>query len=274
MFLIPLWYWNLTKPQIKHFVLPRNAKDDQMPLESPGTGRIMAIIGIGVFCSFSIIFLINYWNADIAYGWGYNYNRINAYTEANPYLEKAVKMRGGEDLYKNELSINLAALTILAAQQQDANTATQFATRAKILSDEVARDNPNNVVYWKARTRVLFSLAELSPQLLPEAVEAIDRANALAPTDAKIIYNQALIYDQTGKKDEALKLLDKAVQLKPNYRDAYYAKALFLTQLAEENKDNPKGSEYNTQAKKILNFIIENIAPQDQQANDLLKTLN
>lgn len=273
MFLIPLFYWGVTKPKIKYFGIPKSESEDAV-YEGPGTGRIMTIIGLGVFCLYCIFFLINYWNADIAYGLGYNYDHINAYQEANPYLEKAVKMRGGEDLYKNELSVNLAALALTAAQQQNSNSASQFATRSKLLSDEVARENPNNVVYWKARTRVMFSLSELSPTVLPEAVTAIETANKLAPTDAKIVYNQALIYDQVGRKEEALALLNKAIKLKPNYRDAYYAKALFLSQNADaEKKDKSKQTELKNEAKKTLEFILTNINASDQQVKDLLKTL-
>lgn len=272
MFLIPLFFWCLTKPSIKLFTLPKSSQD-YITSESPGTGRIMSIIVLGIFCLYLIFFLINYWNADIHYGLGYNYNRINAFQEANPSLEKAVKMHGGEDLYKNELSVNLAALALLAAQQKDINTASQYATRAKELSDEVARDNPNNVVYWKARTRVMFSLAELSPTVLADSVAAIEKAAILAPTDAKVIYNQALIYDQIGKKAEALELLNKAIKLKINYRDAYYAKALFLSQQAETSKEASEKSSLKQQSIDTLNFILQNISPSDQQSKDLLKSL-
>ncbi len=273
LFLIPLFYWALLKPQAKYLLMPKGSSEDYVTSEPPGTGRIMTIIGLGVFCLYCLLFLVNYWQADIHYGLGYNYNRINAFAEANPSLEQAVKMRGGEDLYKNELSVNLAALALMAAQNKDLNTASTYATRAKELSDEVARDNPNNVVYWKARTRVMFSLAELSPTVLPESVTAIERARQLAPTDAKVVYNQALIYDQVGRKDEARALLDAAIKLKPNYRDAYYAKALFLTQLAETEKDVSKKTALKDQAKEVLEFVLSQVATNDPQSQDLLKTL-
>ncbi len=274
MFLLPLFYWCITKPTHKLFTLPKSAKEDFITSESPGTGRVMAIIGLGIFCIYCIFFLVNYWNADIHYALGYNYNHINGFAEANPSLEKAVQMRGGEDLYKNELSVNLAALALLAAQQKDMNTAAQYATRAKNLSDEVARNNPNNVVYWKARTRVIYSLAELSPNLISESVAAIEKAAQLAPTDAKVIYNQALIYDQIGEKEKALALLNKAIEMKKDYRDCYYAKALFLSQKADTEKKDPKQSALLKQeAKDNLNFILTHINPNDQQTKDLLKTL-
>ncbi len=272
-FFLPLLYWAYTKPTEKYFMIPKEATEGYITSESPGTGRIMTIVALGAFSLYSLIFLLNYWNADVHYGLGYNYNRINAFQQANPSLEEAVKMRGGEDLYKNELSVNLAALALTAAQQKDLNTASQYATRAKDLSDEVARDNPNNVVYWKARTRVMFSLAELSASVLPDSVAAIEKARELAPTDAKVVYNQALIYDQVGRKDEARKLLDIAIQLKSNYRDAYYAKALFLTQEAEQEKDTSIKNQKTQEASEILQFVLKNVAPGDKQTEDLLKSI-
>jgi len=273
LFLIPLFFWALTKPESKFTTIPAESHDQPISSEPLGTGRIMTMIGLGGFSLYCLIFLINYWNADVSYALGYNYNRINAFTEANPHLEKAVSMRGGEDLYKNELSINLAALALLAAQQNNQELTAQLATRAKTLSDEVAQSNPNNVVYWKARTRVIFSLAELSPPLLNEAVAAIEKSSQLAPTDAKVLYNQGLIFDQVGRKEEALQKLDKAISLKANYRDAYYAKGLFLSQAAEAEQNPTKKQALKEEATKTLEFIITNISPTDQQSKDLLETL-
>lgn len=274
MFLLPVFYYALTKSTSGAFSFPKGPEEDYVASDGPGTGRIMAILALGVLCLYFIFYLINYWNADINYALGYNYNRINEFQQANPSLERAVEMRGGEELYKNELSVNLAALALIAAQQKDNNSALQFATRSKELSDEVARTNPNNVVFWKARTRVMFSLAELSPTLMPEAVTAIERAHELAPTDAKVLYNQALIYDQVGQKDKALKVLNETIAAKRDYRDAYYAKALFLSQMIETNKkDKDKVEEFKKEAVDALNFILKNNNPNDQQAKDLLKTL-
>jgi tetratricopeptide (TPR) repeat protein len=234
----------------------------------------MAMLGVAIFSLYGIFFLVNYWNADINYALGYNYQQITEFSQANPYLEKAVAMRGGEDLYKNELSVNLAALSIGFAQQKDVANTTKFATRAKELSDQVSQRNPNNVVYWKARTRVMFSLAQLNPAFINDAIAAIEKAHQLATTDAKITYNQALIYDQAGQKDKAIAVIDETIKLKPNYREAYYAKALFLSGMIEkEAKNSPKIPGYKKGAIDSLNFILQNILPNDEQAKNLLKTL-
>lgn len=273
MFFIPLFYWSTTNPNAKFFVLPKNSKEDFVP-STISAGQIMAMIVVAIVSIYSIFFLSNYWNADINYALGYNYQQINEFSQANPYLEKAVSMRGGEDLYKNELSVNLAALSIGFAQQKDVTSTTQYATRAKELSDSVSQRNPNNVVYWKTRTRVMFSLAQLNPIFINDAIAAIEKAHQLAPSDAKITYNQALIYDQSGQKDKAMASINETIKLKPNYRDAYYAKALFLSGMIEkEEKNSPKISEYKKEAIDALNFILKNILPNDEQTINLLKTL-
>ena len=58
------------------------------------------------------------------------------------------------------------------------------------------------------------------------------------------------------------------------YRDAYYAKAIFLSQIAETDKnDKIKSTEDKARAREPLEFIIKNISPTDKQVIDLLKSL-
>ena len=158
------------------------------------------------------------------------------------------------------------------AEQKDQQNASQYAVRAKELSDRVIQRNPNNIVFWKTRTRVMFSLAQLNQSILNEAVTAIEMSHKLAPTDAKITYNQALIYDQVGLGEKALRSIEETIRLKPNYRDAYYAKALFMSGYIEKDKNNPKIPEFKKQGRQALEFTLKNINPNDPQATELLKT--
>jgi hypothetical protein len=68
------------------------------------------------------------------------------------------------------------------------------------------------------------------------------------------------------------RIMEQTIQLKKDYRDAYYAKALFLSQKAEAEKDTTAKAKLTAEAKDTLNFIINNW-PSDQQAKDFLKTL-
>ena len=59
-----------------------------------------------------------------------------------------------------------------------------------------------------------------------------------------------------------MKSLDEAILLKPDYRDPYFAKALFL----ERDKKI-------SQAKETLNVILEKIDPNDPDAKKKLEEL-
>ena len=279
-FLIPVFYFAIDASsqtgKIKFLTIPYDAPDNNSLLDTAKPGQVFGIIGIGIFSVFSIIFLVNYWFADKEYALGYNLNHVNEYVEANKHLEKAVAMRGGEDLYSNELSSNLATIAVALAQDKQASQAALYGQRAKDMSDMVASKNPNNVVYFKTRTRVLFALTQLQPSLLQETIDAISTANKLAPTDAKILYNKALLLDQANKKTDAIAILDETIHLKDNYRDAYYAQALFLSQLVDSLKKTApiKAEEYRKKAIERLNYTLKIILPNDQQAEDLLKKLN
>jgi len=253
--------------------LPQSESRESYQLKDFTPVQILIISAIGLFTLYSIWFLINSWRADKAYALGYNYNKINEYVRANEPLEKAVKLRPGEDLFKNELSVNLSSIALAFATEQRTDEAAYYAGRAKELSDEVERRNPNNLVYYKTRTRVLYTLAQLEPSLLDEAYKMILKALELAPTDAKIHYNKALIEEILERKDEALKTLDKTIDLKNNYDEAYIRKAIILMDLADEEKDRERANEHRKEAKDALEFVLKNISPNNPNVLELLKTL-
>ena len=121
----------------------------------------------------------------------------------------------------------------------------------------------------------MYSLAQIDPSLYSLAVEAIDTAFALAPTDAKVLYNKALLYDQAGQREQALELLKETIELKPNYRDALYAKALLHSEIAESiaATNSAQATQERAQARENLQLILERIVPNDTQAKELLEKL-
>jgi len=235
--------------------------------------QYFVLAAVGFLSLYLIWGIINYWSADKDYALGYNFNRIDEYVRANQPLEDAVSKKPGEHLYKNELSSNLASLALAFAQDNQPQNAAVFAQRAKALSDEVMKDNPNNIVYYKTRARTLFTLAQIQPEILDEAYQTILKAQELAPTDAKITYNKALIEEVVQRPLDALKTLDETIKLKPNYLDAYYRSAIVLISLSEEETDAAKADEYRTLAKERLTFITTKLAPDFAQARELLKSL-
>ncbi len=235
--------------------------------------QYLALTLISALSLFWIWSLVSFWNADKAYALGYNYNKIGEYVAANKPLEEAVRTRPNEDLFKNELSVNLSSLALAFAQNNQNESAALFGQRAKEMSDEVIENNPNNVVYYKTRTRTLFTLSQIQPELLDEAYKTILKAQILAPTDAKILYNKALIEEVVGNEEKALETLELTIKLKPNYLDAIFRKAIILISLSEKVDDTSKAQEYKKQAKQTLEYITKTLAPGFTQAEELLKTL-
>lgn len=270
-FFLPLFFFDLEKnKKLKQFLtIPASKKGDYSFSNTPV--KTIAVIILALVAIYYELYLLNFWNADKKYALGYNLNKAGEYVQAYTPLNEAVQMLPNEDLYKDELSINMATLAILLSEQGEATQAAQFANQAKALSDEVVSKHPNNVVFLKTRARVAFALAQLDPQYINLATQTLHDAQKLAPTDAKLSYNLALFYNQVNDYDNTVKYLDEATKLKPNYLDAYYAKAVLYGQLA---KDEPtKASEYTQKQKAALEYILKNIDPKHPASLEMLKSL-
>ena len=87
-------------------------------------------------------------------------------------------------------------------------------------SDIAVAVSPYNVSFWKNRTRVFNYLSSVDEKYLTDSLGAITIAHKLAPTDAKISYNLALLLAKSGKKDEAVSFLKETLLLKPDYSEA------------------------------------------------------
>ena len=111
--------------------------------------------------------------------------------------------------------------------------------------------------------------------MLIQALDAVKRAQALAPNDASINFNLGVIEGQTGNVDGAIQILERTIQLKPEYRDARYALGLFYYQKALD-KDGKVivDKSYLEKAKVQMEYILSHIGSADTQAKQALDTLN
>lgn len=273
LFLLPAIFLMITGKKSKLYTIPKNAKTESSRIKEFTTMQYVGLTILTILSIFFFLNILNLWTADKSYALGYNLNKIGDYVRANAPLENAVKTRPSEDLYKNELSANLASLALAFAQDNQPENASVLAQRAKTLSDDVIRNNPNNVVYYKTRTRTLFTLSQMRPEILNEAYETILAAQLLAPTDAKILYNKALIEEVAEQKEKALETLNETIKIKSNYLDAYYRKAIILISLSENVEDQNKAQMYRSEAKETLEYILTNLSPNFEEAKELLKTL-
>lgn len=235
--------------------------------------RIVLIAFVLLVACGILMILYRYWQADKDYALGANLNKINEFLAARPYLENSVKLRSGEPTFLDELAFNSAALAAGYFQQNDPQKGNTYLSEAESLSNSVVEKHPNNVVFWKNRVRLYALFTQLDPSFLAKALDSIKKANALAPGDAKILYNYGVILGQSGKVDEGITKLKEAIKLKPDYRDAYFALALFYNDKATIGvEDGPiVDASSQQEAEKLLNIVLK-INPGDKQAKDTLES--
>ncbi|MEK7573500.1 MAG: O-antigen ligase family protein [Patescibacteria group bacterium] len=237
-----------------------------------------AVVLIGLYLIYN---LFVFWNADKAYAYGNNLDRVGYYQQAFPYLQKAVAQRPGEPLFRDELSVNnaiLAAQILSSPDIKDSTTAAQEAQalsqQALAMSGQIVSSYPNNFVFWKTRVRIFYTLSQVDPNMLIQALDAVKRAQALAPNDASINFNLGVIEGQTGNIDGAIMALERTIQMKPDYRDARYALGLFYNQKAYD-KDGKTviDRSFLEKAKEQMRYILSHISSGDAQTKQALEML-
>jgi putative inorganic carbon (HCO3(-)) transporter len=270
IFAFPILFFDLEDNKtLRHvFAIPKTYKD---PSARIAPAKAAIIVFLGLIALYYEFFLFNFWNADKKYALGNNLDKASEYVQAYTPLAEAVKMLPQEDLYKDELSINMATLALLLAEQKNATQAAEFGQQARALSDAVTSAHPNNIVFLKTRARVAFALSEIDPASMDLAIATIERARKLAPTDAKLVYNEGLFYNQKGDQLRAIQYVSDAIKLKPNYIDAYYTLALYYSQLAKKGDAN--SFEYRQKARNALEYTLKNIDPNHKASQELLKSL-
>lgn len=272
LYIIPLWFFFFTNDIEKQKTLELSFKTgEKRQIHNVSPYQWTGVLTVTLVSLFMLIQLIRFWQADVAYALGTNLNHVGDYQSAYPSLTKAVQIRPSEPVFKDELSINLATLGTALIQSNDATTGSQLAQQAISASDEVVSSHPNNVVFWKSRVRVFYLLAQINPQYFKQALEAILVAKKLAPTDAKVSYNVGVLYGQNGQFTKGVEELTQTIALKPNYRDAYYARAIFYNQLSTQAVGTQKIDLAN-KAIADMQFILKNISPTDGEVIKMLES--
>ncbi len=226
--------------------------------------------------------LVNFWNADRYYYFGFNYDRAGDYEKAYTFLKNAVDKRDSEPVFKDELSYNnavLGAAIVSQSQKQQDKDQQNSLTVAKQLiesavngTNQITAEHPNNIVFWKTKVRIFYTLGQIDSSYLPLALSAIKKSAELAPTDADVSYNLGVLYGQTGDYKNAIKTLENTIRLKPDYPggNTYYALGIFYHQLAVDTKGNVINQDYNKKAIEQMKLLIKLFGP-NKQAQDAIK---
>ncbi len=225
-------------------------------------GGIYILSGIATFSFIGILFvLVQYWRADVAFASGYQLDRLNDQVTAVQFLEKAIQLNPGEPMYHDEISTALAALAVTAADQKNATLAGELAQRAVRQNEIALTISPQNVNFWKSRTKVFYAFSNYDAQYNTLSIQSLEKAFSLSPTDPKIAYNLAILYGRSAENTKAIDILKQAISMKPDYRDAYYALYIFYLEVKQPSL-----------AKTVLEEYLK-IDPNDKDFQERLTQL-
>ncbi len=214
-----------------------------------------------VTCYLSFL-TFNYFRADLLYAEAIAFEGQNAFTEAEKRFQKAIQLSHGEPLYHNHYADSLGKAAYVYATQENIIQSTKLAELAFRQSSTTLKKNPVQLNYYKTQAGVFIRLSQVDPNLLTVAKTILEDAQSLAPTDAKITYNRALVELDIGNEDKSIQLLEEATQMKANYEAAH----LQLAQMYQQRDQLDQAIEH-------YQYILNYIAPGNTQAREALDQL-
>lgn len=241
-----------------------------------------AIIISSLIVMFGVIFVVRYFVADVTYALGDGYLKEQNYDKAIQYLSRALVLKH-EHVYQDKLSTALANKVFFDVYENTMTNDTNDKAKNEKLQTEINNlfvtadtynvasitESPKNILYWKTRAKNYYILYQLTNRTedFDKSINALDTAQKLAPTDPKIPYSKVLFYlskfeDPKNKKNNPLlsdgamliKTIDHAIELKPNYRDAYFTKGLLLNRLGKSDE-----------AHAVFQHMLSRFDPNDEE---------
>jgi putative inorganic carbon (HCO3(-)) transporter len=182
----------------------------------------IASASVGVISVLLVFLVFCMWFADKQFATGYHFSRAGYMPQAYQALTSAIGLNPTEPLYHDEQGNVLSALALAAWKENQATMSQELSALSIKENDTALSISPNNVNFWKSRTKIFYTLSAIDPQFLKEAIDALEKGLTLSPLDPKMYYNLAILYGQAGLADKSLELMKKSIELKPNYREGYY----------------------------------------------------
>jgi len=201
------------------------------------------------------------WLADSTYAKAISYSRAGDFDLAYQKIVVATNLRPDEPNFHDQRA-DIAGNLAQSLMTTDSTASAKHFQDAVSQSSLALTTSPQNVNFWKTRTRILFALSEIDPAFLNQALGAIQLAMELSPTDPKLTYNAAIVYGRLNRPEDAISLLQKTIELKGDYRDAYIALSIFYI----EQKDNAR-------AREILELALSRINPNDEEIKNRLSEI-
>lgn len=206
--------------------------------------------------------ILNIWQADYLFTQGQNNFESGNRQVGLSLIQKAMQKAPKEALFYDELADNYVKLSVAFANDRQSTLSAQLAQKAIESNQYALQLNPAHLNFYKSQARIYIHLGQLDARLYSYAEQALRKAISLAPTDAKLYYNLALILEVTSTENEALEAMEHAVSIKENYLQARNELARMYFMRNEFEK-----------AKEQYLYSLENIAPNDKLLEEKLKII-
>jgi len=241
--------------------LEKKKKSFELKHEKFGLIQKLIFVLLSVLITLTIIAIIKYFLADLSYAQGKAYNNSGAFDLAEASLEKAIRMSPNEPNFYDELSktyTNLAINYFL----DDSPLSYSYLEKGLSYSQKAIELSPANPIFKRTYSQRLLRLSNFDKSFTPKAKKVLEELTHITPTDPKNFYNLAALALNSNDYDKAISLMSKAIELKPNYKEAHLGLATIYAQMKENQK-----------AKEELLFILDQIDPDYTEAKKMLEEL-
>lgn len=253
---------------INSYNLSSSPKIYTLPITTSAQFQKISYLLIPLFIC--IIWLIEFriWHADIRYGMGFT-EMSEDLLKAEKDLRWAVSLNPAEANYYAELSLSEAYIST-KLPETDSEQINYYKQKS---IEDIAKSlkiNPGNVYLWRKKAQIYYILSSKDSSAIPGIFTAMDETIKRAPNNPIYYHDLAVILDELQhKKRDAIDMLNKSLDLKPDYYEArYYITLLFFqeSRIGEGKESLSKLlslPSLKTEDMESLARQIEKISPDD-----------
>jgi O-antigen ligase len=207
------------------YLLPALFIPDKQKVELINLGQFDILLQplfttIGLFLVFKIT---TFWLADFYFARGVNHYQAGFLEQGISQLNKSINYRPNEPLYYSHRATAKSQKVAWLTQNDQEQEAEKIINPSLDDINKALAISPYHINFYKRKAKVSYYLSFQDLKYLQPGLEALLKAEELAPTDPKLPYNIGLINQTLDQDKKAKQYLQKALELKPNYQAAQNA---------------------------------------------------